>query len=308
MNAYAALLLGVLAAGVGGELFVRGVVGIAGALRVSSGIVGATLAAFATSSPELSVAIGSATAGSPAISLGDALGSNVVNIALVLALALTLSGMGVPRDSVRRDLSVALLVPLGLALLLLDGRVSRLEGWLLLGLFALWLSAAVADAARERSAATADLGERRPWAALAFAGLGLAFLVVAGKLVVTGARGIAEAFGIGEFVIGATLVAVGTSIPELATTLVAKVRGHDEVGLGTVLGSNIFNGLFIVGVAASIHPIEVPWSSVGAALGFGLLTTLLVFPGRSGWIGRQRGVLLLAVYGSYVTLVLLSGE
>jgi cation:H+ antiporter len=75
-----------------------------------------------------------------------------------------------------------------------------------------------------------------------------------------------------------------------------------------VLGSNIFNGLFIVGVAASIHPIEVPWSSVGAALGFGLLTTLLVFPGRSGWIGRQRGVLLLAVYGSYVTLVLLSGE
>jgi cation:H+ antiporter len=133
---------------------------------------------------------------------------------------------------------------------------------------------------------------------------GLACLFAAGALIVQGARGIALGLGLSEFVIGATVVAVGTSVPELATALISKLRGHDEVGLGALLGSNIFNGLFIIAVAALIHPIVVDPASVRTALVFGALAVLLTLPDRGGAIGRWRGVLLLAVYLAYVTLVL----
>ncbi len=108
--------------------------------------------------------------------------------------------------------------------------------------------------------------------------IGLAALVLAGNLIVLGARGIALSFGVSEFVIGATVVSIGTSVPELATTLIAKLRGHDEIGLGTVLGSNIFNGLFIVASAAFICPIQVEWKQIVIALVMGLLVLLPIFP------------------------------
>ena len=133
--------------------------------------------------------------------------------------------------------------------------------------------------------------------------MGLAFLGAAGHLIVTGAKGIAISFGVDEFVIGATIVAVGTSVPELATTVIAKLRGHDEVALGTILGSNIFNGLFIVAVAAVIFPITVDWREVAVALVFGLLAVVFTYPTRRGFLERRRGVLLLILYGVYLTAV-----
>src|SRR5690606_15806362 len=133
---------------------------------------------------------------------------------------------------------------------------------------------------------------------------GLASLIVAGRLIVIGARGIALDFGVDEFIIGATVVAVGTSVPELATAIIAKLRGHDEVGLGTIIGSNIFNGGFIVAVAATIHPIVVPWREVAIALIFGILALAFAFPARSGLIERWRGVLLLVLYLVYLGAVL----
>jgi cation:H+ antiporter len=128
-------------------------------------------------------------------------------------------------------------------------------------------------------------------------------LVGAGVLIVTGAKGIAASLGLDPFVIGATIVAVGTSAPELATTLVAKVRGHDEIGLGNILGSNIFNGLFVIALAATIRPIVVDWRETTTALAFGLAALLLVLPRRDGMIPRRRGVLLLVLYGAYVAAV-----
>ena len=119
----------------------------------------------------------------------------------------------------------------------------------------------------------------------------------------SGAKGIAISFGIGEFVIGATVVAIGTSVPELATTVVSKIRRHDEVGLGTILGSNIFNGLFIVAIAAIISPISIDWREVAIALVFGIVTVALIWPARSGYIERGRGVLLLALYIVYVVTI-----
>lgn len=304
MNDYVALILGVVCAGLGGELFVRGVVGLAYWARVSPGIVGATVAAFATSSPELSVSIAAAMAGKPQIALGDALGSNVVNVALILALALVISGIQCPRDSVKRDFPVALLIPVITGVLFLDGVLSRFDGFLMLGMFLAWLVAAIIDARKQRSAAEDVLGEFRGWLVVVSCVAGLIFLIAAGNLIVVGAKGIAISFGIDEFIIGATIVAVGTSVPELATTVIAKLRGHDEVGLGTIIGSNIFNGIFIVAVAAIIHPIIVEWREVAITLVFGLVALVFTYPARKGFIERRRGVLLLALYAIYLATIL----
>lgn len=304
MNDYLILLLGVVAAGIGGELFVRGAVGLAAWARISPGIIGATVAAFATSSPEMSVSISAAVAGNPEIALGDALGSNVVNVALILGLALVISGIQTTRDSIKRDFPVALLIPIITSLLLLDGELSRLDGLLMLATFFVWLLAAVNEARKQRSDAVAALGEPRRWLVILTCVAGLAFLVTAGNLIVAGARGIALAFGIGEFVVGATIVAIGTSTPELATTIIAKLRGHDEVGLGTILGSNIYNGIFVLAVAAIIHPITIAWREVAIALVCGLVALILCYPPRDGFIERRRGVLLLVLYAAYLVAIM----
>lgn len=304
MNEYLALLLGVICAGIGGEFFVRGTVGLASAARISPGIVAATVAAFTTSSPELSVSVSAALAGKPEMGLGDALGSNIVNVALILGLALMISGIQSPRDSVRRDFPVALLVPFITGALLLDGELSRMDGLLMLGMFAAWLAATVIAARRQHGSADIVRGTRSIRVVAACCLVGLAFLMAAGNLIVLGAREVAVSFGISEFVVGATIVAIGTSTPELATTITAKLRGYDEVGLGTILGSNVFNGIFIVAVAAVIHPIVVSLLDVAATLMFGILAVAFVYPSRNGFISRRRGVLLLALYAGYVAIVM----
>jgi cation:H+ antiporter len=279
-------------------------VGIARSTRVSPAIIGATVAAFATSSPELAVGVRASLAGAPQISLGDVLGSNVVNVALILALALCISGIVTPRQSIKRDFPVAILVPIAIGLLSLDGWLSRLDGFLLFSGFTAWLIATVGDARKQRSSGEGGTPRRPMGLAIILCVVGLAFLIEAGHLVVTGAKGIARSYGVGEFIIGATVVAVGTSMPELATTIIAKLRGHDEVGLGTILGSNIFNGLLIVAVVAMICPISIDWREVAVTLVCGLLAVAFTFPVGSGLIRRRRGVLLLVLYGLYLAIIL----
>ena len=300
MNDYLALAFGVVCAGVGGELFVRGVVGIALWARISAGIVGATVAAFATSSPELSVAISSALAKKPEISLGDALGSNVMNVALILAIPIIMKGIKSSPNSVQRDYPFALFAPILTVILALDGELSRLDGVLLLAAFIFWLVIVMLEVRRQRSATEKVLGEKRGWLAILLSVAGFLCLIAAGQFIVTGAKGIALSFGIDEFVIGATIVAIGTSIPELATSIISIARGHDEVGVGTILGSNIFNGLFIISVAAIIYPIKIHLGEVLPVLAFGLVTVILIWPPGHGYIGRARGLLLLALYAAYV--------
>lgn len=304
MSVYLALLLGLVAAAAGGEVFVKGTVGMARAARISPGIIAATVAAFATSSPELTVAISSALAGAPEISLGDALGSNIVNVALILAAALLIAPMQAPRSAIRRDFPVALSLPVILGVLLIDGRLSRLDGLLLLISFVAWLVAVILEVRSQRSAAPEVLGELKPHRAVIEGIVGLALLIAAGKLIVYGATGIAQTYGLSEFVIGATIVAIGTSVPELATAIVSRVRGHDEVGLGTILGSNVFNGLFIVGVASVITPINVPFRSAAPALILGLAALAFAYPPRHGSIDRWRGGILLGLYAAYLLAIL----
>jgi cation:H+ antiporter len=300
------LLAGLILAGLGGELFVRGLVGVARWVRIAPGIVGLTLAAFATSSPELSVSVNAALEGRPQIGLGDAIGSNVVNLSLVFAIALSLADVVAPRSSIRRDFPVALLVPLLSALLIVDGVLSRLDGLLMLGLFLTWLAFTLVEAWRRRSAVEEVLGERRRALIVLSALAGLAMLIVAGRLIVFGGTIVGQFLGLDPFLIGATIVAIGTSIPELATALIARFRGHTEVGLGTVLGSNIFNGFFVVALVSIIHPVELRWQEVAVGLGFGVLVIVASYPVQ-GIIQRRRSILLVALYVAYLVALLQSG-
>lgn len=302
----ATLVLGLACAGAGGELFVRGAVGLAAWARVPARLVATTVVAFATSSPELAVSIGAARAGEPELALGDALGSNVVNFGVVLALALLLAGSSVARAAVGRDYPVALLVPGVTALLALDGELSRVDALVLLAGFVTWLGLSAREAHRSRDSGIEVAGEHSRSATLVSALAGLVLLVAAGRLVVSGATGVAAAVGLDLFVTGAIFVAIGTSVPEIATVVSAKLRRHHEVALGTVLGSNIFNGALIVSVAALIRPIEVVRSEVAVALGFGALLVAAAHPGRNSRLPRQRGVLLLGLFAAYLGALLVA--
>jgi cation:H+ antiporter len=301
--AYLAMAAGLVCAAAGSELFLRGTVGIAAAARVAPAIIATTVAAFATSSPELTVAITSALAGEPEISFGDALGSNVANIALILGAALLFGPLSAPRQDVKRDYLVALLTSALIGLLTLDGRLSRIDAAILLAGFLLWIAAVLRAAGRQRSAPQAkgpDDAKGAPLMRVAAETLsGFVLLVAEGKLIVFGASEIARALGASDFFIGATIVSIGTSTPELAMAIMSRLRGHDEVGLGALLGSNIFNGLFIVGVAGSIAPFNVLLAGIWPALVFGGVALALAYPSPSGALHRWRGAALLAVYLAY---------
>ena len=291
-----ALVTAILLAAAGGEFFMKGVLGTALHLGVPRFLVATTLAAFATSSPELTVSAVAALAGQPEIGLGDALGSNVVNFALVLGLALVFGGLEAEYGTIRREYRLALGIPVLTTLLLLDGFLTRLEGLLLLGLFAIWISMVTIQGYHHRRRASIDTRvPARSWLTLLYLAAGLAMLILAGRLFVYGATGTAHALGVDSYIVGSVLVAIGTSLPELATVLIARYRGHHDVGLGALLGSNLFNGLFIVGVAASIHPIHLPWSETLPALIAGFIAVTLIRP-RDGRIPSRRSMPLLSVY------------
>jgi cation:H+ antiporter len=298
----ASLLFGLVLAGFGGEIFVRGLVGIARWANIAPSIVGLTLAAFATSSPELSVSINAALEGRPLIGLGDAIGSNVVNLGLVFAVVLTLADIAAPRSSLRRDFPVAMLIPVVTALLMIDGMLSRLDGLVMLSLFFTWLAYSLVEAWKQRSAVVEVLGEQRRARIVLSTLIGLIMLITAGRLIVLGGTSIGHALGLNLFMVGATIVAIGTSIPELATALISRFRGHTEVGLGTLLGSNIFNGLFVIGLIAIIHPIVLGLQEAAVGLGFGALIVAASFPAE-GWIRRRRSLLLVALYATYLLVL-----
>jgi cation:H+ antiporter len=292
-------VVGCLCAAIGGELFVHGLVGIANLGRIPKGVVAATIGAFATSSPELIVGITSALDGVPEISFGDVAGSNIVNIALILAIPTLMFGLRVTRESTVRDLPFALGIFPILGIAAVDGQISYEDALLLFLVFVVWLGLVVLWALRNRMAeAPEDVGSRVFIYATAIVGLLTLFL--AGQLIVTGATGMASAAGLPAFFVGATIVALGTSVPELATVLVASLRGHQEVGVQTILGSNIFNCLFIVPVAAVIHPIGVGGDALWLTLGVGFFVTLLTVPVLSFQLGQWRGWALLTIYALFI--------
>jgi cation:H+ antiporter len=297
------MVSGIALAALGGEFFVRGSVGLARWLRIPAGIVGATVAAFATSSPELSVSVLAALDGRPEIALGDAAGSNLVNLGVVLGFTVMLSPVVMRVADLRRELPIGIAAMALLWVLAGDGNFSRIEASAFLGVFMFWLVWVVRDARRDRIEVEALTSSGRGRTLLELV-IGLGMLIAAGRLVVTAAKGFGESLGWSEFVVGSLLVAVGTSTPEFVTAVIAARRGHSDVGVGAVLGSNIFNTLFIVGIAGLIQPINGDVNGLEIAVVLGILGTVLVIPNGASVVGRLRGVALLATYALFVVAIL----
>jgi cation:H+ antiporter len=294
------LLAGVVLAWFGGEWFVRGAVGLAAWARWPAAVIGSTVAAFGTSSPELFVAISAAREGLPQLSFGDVLGSSVVNIALVLGIVLMIGPMKARADDMGRDVTFALAAALLVALLSMDGHLSRVDGGIMMGVFFAWLGLTVQAARKHVSTEEPTVSRGK---AIAFTIAGLAVLIAASQFVVLGGKGLATALGWSPFIVGAVVLAVATSTPELATTLVAKLRGHDEMGLGNVLGSNVFNTLFIAGVVVLIRPFDISFREIELPVAAAVFLTLMIWP-IGGILGRARGVMLLAMYAAFIYMSL----
>lgn len=295
----------------GGELLVRNASALARVWGLSPMVVGLTIVAVGTSSPELAASITAALQGSPQIALGNVVGSNTANIALVLALVALVRPPTATASFLRREVPIMVGGATLLVVMLVGGVVGRAEGSLLLLLLVAYVLVLLRpgdEKAEVREAFTAEYGRAgriSTWKAALLVVLGLAVLVGGANLLVMGATSLARGFGLPEMVIGLTLVAVGTSLPELATSLVAAAKRQPDIALGNIVGSNIFNVLGILGATAVTRPLRVPYETVAIDLWVMLdLSVLLVpFLVTGLRLGRREGAILLTLYLGYVAYV-----
>lgn len=313
------IIAGLILLAVGGELIVRGAVGIANRIGISPMLAGLTIVGFGTSTPELATSLQAAFAGAPGIALGNVIGSNIANILLILGISALIYPLTVNRLAYRRDaialMGSALLCAAAVAL----GTVGPASGIVLLVAlvgYIYWAyrseaaaSAAGPDAEAERhiheAEDTTPPAATNGWLLAGMVIIGLAGAIFGARLLVQGAVILAQAAGMSESVIGLTIVAVGTSLPELVACVVAVLRRHMDVAIGNVIGSNIYNICGILGITAIIHPIEVAaeiarfdiWIMLG-------VTALLLVQLRSGWkVTRIEGAVLVALYAGYTAFL-----
>jgi cation:H+ antiporter len=301
----------------GGDLLVRGAVALARRARVSPMVVAFSVVAFGTSVPELVVTLQASLTGYPELVLGNVVGSNIANVLLVVGASAVVYPLGSGQGSERRDAGIMMLVSFGFVLLCFLGDLTRVGGLLLLAGMVVVLVSTVRSTLHEYQ--SSDRTTPLEWVLGLPTQLGMiALFVVAGavglpvgaSLMVEAAVDIAESFGVPQTVIGLTIVAIGTSLPELATVVAAAMHRRTEVVVGTVMGSNTFNLLGIMGLGAALsqRPITVSDRLLGqdlpVMLGVGMFLTAFVLARRR--IGRGTGVVFLGAYLTYLTLLLLS--
>lgn len=312
---------GLVALVVGAELFVRGASALAAALKISPLVIGLTIVAFGTSAPELAISLQAAQAGSADLALGNVVGSNIFNVLFILGLSALIAPLVVAQQLVRIDVPLVLLASIGVLLLGLDGQISRLDGLLLFAGIVVYTAMLVRQSRKESKAVAAvyerefgpEPGGRRLGRMLlrivSMVG-GLALLVVGSRWMVDASVEMARALGIGELMIGLTIVAAGTSLPEVATSVLASLKGERDIAVGNVIGSNLFNLLCVLGLSASVSGSGVPVPP--GALAFDIPVMIAVSVAclpilASGHrIARWEGVLFLAYYVAYTADLILS--
>ena len=308
MTADLLLILGGLALlVVGGDFLVRGAVALALRLGIAPVIVGLTVLAFGTSAPELIVSVAAALGGQPGIALGNVVGSNIANVLLILGATAVIAPVLSSDAELKRSWLWAVGAELLLIALCFAGPLMWWHGAILLAALAVLLSGQLRRARQGKGdAPELEVGAADPRKIALWLAIGLVALPIGAKILVAGASDIARSFGISEAVIGLTLVAIGTSLPELAASLASALRGRADMALGNVIGSNIFNILAIMGITAFFGPLPVPTEMLRVDLWFMLATTLLVGPFliRHIAIGRLTGAALLAVYAGYTLWLL----
>lgn len=310
------LLVGFVALIKGADFFVEGSASVARTLKVPGVIIGLTIVAMGTSAPELAVSVSAGLSGSNAIAVSNVVGSNIFNLLAVLGVCAVMKPLPVEKGIQRRDFPISLIATLGVFLLagnlILSGRcpdihnmsapAGTLFGWnglVLIVCFAAYLLLTVYIAKKNR--VSGEYEEPLPiWKSVLFIVCGLIAIVIGGQLVVKSARVLALGFGMSETLVGLTIVAIGTSLPELVTSIVASAKGQNGMAIGNVVGSNIFNLLLILGVSSMLHPIQIGVDSfldLGILLGISLITYGFVCSGKK--VNRIEGGIMIAMYAAY---------
>ncbi|MFA7744660.1 calcium/sodium antiporter [Salinicoccus roseus] len=314
---YILLIIGFVLLIKGADYFVEGASNIAVKLNVSPLLVGLTIVALGTSSPEATVAILAALEGSPGVVLGNVIGSNIVNITVVVGLTALIAPLTVQSETVRKEIPFAMLAAIVLMILMADvalqgagaNIINRGDGIIILLFFSVFLYYVFEMARKNRSSTVekvdADTGES--WLKnILFTVGGLIAIIIGGEMVVSSATEIALSLGMSEALVGLTIVAIGTSLPEIMTSVTAALKGKGDMAIGNVVGSNIFNIFFVTGTASTVAPIAAEsklffdgWVMVG------LTVLLLIFSRTHFKIGRREGAVLLLAYITYLVYIIM---
>lgn len=308
MLSFVLLIIGFALLVWGADKFVAGASAFARRLGVSPLLVGLTIVAFGTSAPELAVSLTAALQGANEIAVGNVVGSNLFNLLVVAGLSAVICPLVMDRTLLRRDWPLSV----GAAVLLLvfiapDLKISRIEGLILLAIFAVVLGAQIRAALKNRDALEGEEDEvlMPPVMIGVNIVLGLACIIIGGQMAVNGATGIARMFGLSETLIGLTIVAIGTSLPELVTSLVAARKGQNEIAMGNVIGSNLFNILLILGVSSAITPIPVQATSIVDCIVLIAVSVIFYLPAMRGKLGRFPGAVMALSYVAYTVYLIM---
>lgn len=310
------LIVGVVLLVLGSDFLVKGASKLAAAAGISSLVIGLTVVAYGTSAPEMAVSAMAAFAGNADISVGNVVGSNIFNVFIILGISALIVPLTVNRQLIRLDVPLMIIVSFILVLLSLDGSISKIDGVLLFGGAIVYTIGLIRMSRRETKEATKGTEKEKTTPvellkSLLFLIVGLVLLVVGSNYLVKGAVQIATALGVSQLIIGLTIVAAGTSMPELATSVTAAIRGERDIAIGNIVGSNIFNILAVLGFSGILSPnaITVASSALVSDLPIMILSALLCFPFFiSGMrLGRLEGAVFILLYAAYTAFLAATG-
>lgn len=302
---YLWLIIGFVLLIKGADFFVDGASSIAGKLKVPSLIIGLTVVSMGTSMPEAAVSISASLSGNNAISLGNVIGSNIFNLLVVVGVSSMILPIVTDKSILKRDMPTSIAITAALCLMLLDGNLSRLDAAILLVMFAAYMFILIRSALKNRTEGSEQ--KVMSWAkSILYSVVGVAAIIGGGQLVVENAKTIAANLGMGETLVGLTVVALGTSLPELVTSIVAAKKGESGIAMGNVVGSNIFNILFVLGMAGVIKPMTADsafFIDTGILIGVSAMMLFFAFTKRK--TSRLEGAISTTVYCAYTAYIIM---
>ncbi len=312
------ILAGLALLVVGGELLVRGAVSLAAAFRISPLIIGLTVVAFGTSAPELGVSLQAAISGNGDVAIGNVVGSNIINVLLILGVASLVAPLVVSSQLVRRDVPLMIGASLAVWWMAMDGQIVRWEGIVLFAGLLIYIAICIVAGRKESRAvqdefeeyATSITSKKDMLVQVGFLIAGLLLLGIGSKLLVDGATKVAIALGVSQLVIGLTVVAIGTSLPEMVTSVVASYRGQRDIAVGNIVGSNLFNILCVLGLTAIVSPIPIPIRAEALNFDIPIMVAVAVicFPvfATGNLVRRWEGAMFLIYYVVYTAIIVLA--
>ena len=307
---YIVLVVSFVALIKGADIFVEGASSLAKKLGVSAAVIGLTIVAMGTSAPEAAVSISAALKGSNEIALGNVVGSNLFNLLMVLGICMIITKLPTQKETLKRDFpwNVIATVAIIAFIVFFDTKITRLEGIALLILFVSYMAYLLYKTLKERNVSEEDeIADISLGKSLIFLVIGLALVIVGGDLVVDSATSIARSWGVSDALIGLTIVAMGTSLPELVTSIVAARKGESDMAIGNVIGSNLFNLLFILGMTATIMPVAIDLASgilIDTIILLAVTIMMYIFSATGNKLQRAEGVVAVLCYGGYLAYII----